>query len=163
MKLTKHILLGSVIGIILYPIYKLQIIWFVAASVLIDVDHYGAFLIKNRFVNYNIKTMFRYYDTLIKWKSRKELLGINMFHTFEFMLVLGIFAYYFNSLIINMVWMGFLFHNICDFIYLYRLGIPDKRSYYYLEYFRRKNIFLKQGIDINNLHQEAIKFVETEH
>lgn len=157
MSLGKHALIGIGAGAILYPFLGINTLWFLAASVLIDIDHCISFILLTRFTDFNLKTMFKYFNILLSWKHRNEMLGINVFHTLEFLGLVSICAYIFNSQALFMVSLGFMFHLVCDFIFLIRRGILFRRANSFLEYFIRRHHMKKMGINIDQVFLDAIK------
>lgn len=162
MSLGKHALIGIGVGSILYPFVGINALWFLISSTLIDIDHYVAFIIQSRFTNFNLKSMFNYYDTLLSWKQRDDMLGISTFHTLEFLGAVGIYAFVLKSWTLTIISLGLSFHFICDLIFLLREGALFRRANSFLEFFIRRYYMKKKGIDANRALNDALELVRSQ-
>lgn len=119
----KHLILGAIFSIILFILFpKIGFLGFfliLFSSVLIDVDHYIYYIYKKR--DFNISNSYKWYSKPIKkWNNlsqekRKEFYsGIFLFHGLEIIIILLFLIFYFNFFIYILI--GFLFHQILDFI-----------------------------------------------
>jgi hypothetical protein len=157
MTLVKHTLIGIGAGAIFYPFYGINSLWFAASSVLIDIDHCFQFMLVTHFANFNPKTMFNYFNILLGWKHRKDMLGICMFHTLEFLGLAVILAFKLKSPVLTIISLGFIFHFICDSIFLFKRGMLARRASSFLEYFIRRHRMNKNGIDADRVFKDALE------
>ena len=102
-----------------------QILWFAIGSILIDADHYIFYAVKCK--KFDIKGMFVYYDMLMREKDRITYLGVLVFHTIEFFIVVGILSLYIPLMVYLLA--GLIFHFILDTIFLYRIKCISLRAY----------------------------------
>ncbi|HBG45585.1 MAG TPA: hypothetical protein DDW94_01185 [Deltaproteobacteria bacterium] len=130
---------------------------FMAASVLIDVDHYLDFLWHNRFTDFSLKGMFRYHAWLKERWLKPEFLNIEVFHTAEFLVPLLALSYRLGSGPLFALWLGFFFHAAVDAIYLSANRVPFIRAHSFAEYFIRRRRLEKRGLRPALLYLEAVK------
>lgn len=116
-----HLILGIFFCLILYffnfSFFSLVIIFL--SSVLIDIDHYlwyvfgkKQFSLKQAY-SWFIKTG-KYYDNLPEKQRKKLYVGVFPLHSIEFLLPLFILG--FVSPFFLFIFIGFIFHSICDLI-----------------------------------------------
>lgn len=135
MTLNQHLALTGVASAAILPFCSLgEIAIFAVGSVLIDVDHY--FLYVQRTGRFAVRGMFRWYEDL--WKIEKTIpyVGLCLFHTVDFFLLVAILALAWPLLFFLLA--GLLFHFIVDLIYLIRKGIPFIRPYFLIEHLIRR-------------------------
>ncbi len=106
-----HILAGAIFSLILF--YFFNINYFEASlvflsSFLIDADHYFWWVLKKR----NISFSKAYY--WLKNLSKNHKPRVDLFHTFEFLIFIGILSYFFKPFLFILI--GLLFHSITDMI-----------------------------------------------
>lgn len=121
-----HILFGAIFAFLVFMIFPdINIIYIVLiflASIFIDLDHYLAFVMRER--NWNLFDSFKFYDELEKRAERERKRGIykkcvfHFFHTIEFHLVVLILACFWNLFLY--IFIGIVFHSILDIIYMSR-------------------------------------------
>ncbi len=142
-----HAILGTAASVGLSPWLGIYSIFFWLASIFIDIDHYIDFVWNNGFRDFSITKMLDYHDRLGRLWDRPEFLNVEIFHTVEFLGPLYLLSRYTGSLLIDAVLMGFLFHVALDMIYMYRKNAFFKRSYSIVEYYIRKRLLTRRGLD----------------
>ena len=119
-----HVIISAFVFLFLYFILKASLLvsLFVAlASFLIDLDHYLFYIIKDK--QFNFKKTYNYLKEVnkklvsgkMKKKDRPKIFLI--FHSIEFFVLLILLAYFFNSVILYLLFISFLFHFLCDLVY----------------------------------------------
>ena len=127
-----HIIIGAIASITIFFLFNLtlmQTLVIFLSSILIDIDHYLLFIIKEK--NLSLKKAYNwFYERRKKWltisKQEKEKYKRPFFilHGIEFWLLLSILANY-----INLIWfilIGISIHMILDFIEI----IANKDPFY---------------------------------
>jgi len=126
MSLGSHLKYTAVVSTVMLAFWDLQqILWFAIGSILIDADHYIFYAVKCK--KFDIKGMFVYYDMLMREKDRITYLGVLVFHTIEFFIVVGILSLYIPLMVYLLA--GLIFHFILDTIFLYRIKCISLRAY----------------------------------
>lgn len=126
MSLGSHLKYTAVASSAMLVFWDLQqILWFAIGSILIDVDHYIFYVFKCK--KFDIKGMFAYYNMLMREKDRITYLGVLVFHTIEFFIVVGILSLYIPLMVYLLA--GLIFHFILDTIFLYRIKCIPLRAY----------------------------------
>lgn len=126
-----HIMLGVIFIVILYFLFPkigipgLFIIFL--SSILIDVDHYLAFVIREKNLS-----LIKAYNWTIEKMNRKEYLGFHFLHTIEVHILVVILTFFWH--IFFFVFIGFLFHSITDFIKIR----PERREYFLTRWMIKK-------------------------
>jgi hypothetical protein len=123
MKPSPHILLGLVPSFFLFLLgfNFLEIsIFFSSSFFFIDLDHVPRFIFKYKSINpvrfYKEHTSVKNkWMNLLRKEQEKYKKPIFFFHNVETLIVLIIISYFYS--IILLIFYGFLFHLICDFIY----------------------------------------------
>jgi len=156
MKLKHHIIYGGIASLFLFPKFGFLSGIFLAASVLIDVDHYIEFLWQNRFTNFSFKKMSDYCNIILKWNKRPGLLGLSIFHTAEIIGGIYLISIWLNSDVIKAVFWGMVFHMLLDVLYLSKRRILFCRVFSFLEYFIRKKIMIQNGLSPDAIFEEAL-------
>ena len=156
MKLTQHIIYGSIASLCLFPKIGFLSGVFLAASVLIDIDHYIEFLWKSRFTNFSFKKMFDYCNVIMGWNTMPGLLGLSIFHTAEVIGSIYLASLWLNSNIVKAIFWGMVFHMILDILLLLKMGALFCRAFSFLEYFIRKKIMIKNGLSPDAIFEEAL-------
>jgi len=135
MTLTQHIAVTGVAAAALAPFVSGgEILLFAAGGVLIDVDHYLLYIQRTR--RFDVRGMFRYFAELQPIQKTIPYVGLCLFHTFDFFLIVGILAL-FHPLLIPLL-AGFLFHFAVDLVDLQRKGVPFIRPYFIVEHLIRR-------------------------
>lgn len=135
MTLKQHLAVTGAAAAALLPFREpAEILLFAAGSVLIDVDHYILYVQRTR--SLSIRGMFRYFDELLPIQKTIPYVGLCLFHTFDFFLLVGILALFHPFLLPLLA--GFLFHFAFDLIDLRRKGVPFIRAYFLLEHAIRR-------------------------
>ena len=117
MTLKQHSMITAAASIVLIPFWNwMQIAVFAVGSILIDIDHYLFFVLRQK--KFGIKAMFDYHDSLFKKKDQIPYAGICVFHTLDFFLLVGILSIFFPILIFLLS--GLVFHFLIDLFHLYR-------------------------------------------
>ena len=135
MTLSQHMALTGIAAAALSPFRGgAEILVFAAGSVLIDVDHYFLYIQRTR--RYDINGMFRYFAELLPIQKTIPYVGLCLFHTVDFFLLVGVLAL-FHPLFFPFL-AGCLFHFIADLIDLHRKGVPFIRPYFLIEHAIRR-------------------------
>jgi hypothetical protein len=135
MTLTQHLVITGVAAAALSPLMDgREILVFAAGGVLIDVDHYLLYIQRTR--RFDVRGMFRYFAALQPIQKTVPYVGLCLFHTIDFFLLVGILAL-FHPLLIPLL-AGFLFHFAVDLLDLQRKGVPFIRPFFLLEHFIRR-------------------------
>jgi hypothetical protein len=157
MRPREHVIYGAAGAAVLYPALGLGSILFWAASVAIDLDHYIDYVWHNGFTDLSFKGMFEYHRLLTKKWHSPEFLNIEVFHTVEFMVPLFLIANFTGSAALFALLWGFVFHIVLDLVSLYRNGITFARAHSLPEYFIRKKLLARRGLDPATLYTEAAR------
>lgn len=151
-----HALIGGLVALILLPAFG---VWgsfmFWAANVLIDLDHYFRFLYCTKFKILGIGPMFRFHEKVFEQRNRPGFLVLELFHTAEFLLLVGVLSAFIP--VLWPVFWGFLFHMLVDFIHLARFKMLTKRSYSIAEYFWRRRKLISTNRDPDLIFESALK------
>lgn len=121
MLVSTHAIASFLVALGLYPFFGLYSIIFFLAGFLIDIDHAIEYAISKK----NINPFDAYNDLMEVYKKGVEDLRagkvlvnekvyFHIFHSIEFLIILGILGY-FNK-IIMFIFLGFLFHIALDLI-----------------------------------------------
>ncbi len=154
--LRDHVLIGGLAAACLAPFWgPWESLAFWIATVMVDADHYLHYLSCTKGRHFGIGPMLRFHEELFSRRHRPELLVLEIFHTVEFVLLLGWAAFNYFQGLIPVFW-GVVFHMAVDFIHLKRYGILSKRVNSFLEYEWRKKGLLKQGLDPSRLMEETL-------
>lgn len=112
-----------------------EILFFACGSILIDVDHQIFYFVRTG--KCDISGMFRYFrDVVDKNLYNIPYLGICIFHTVEFVLLVAVAAVFFP--VLGYLLAGIAFHLALDIYALIRLKIPFIRAYSVIEHFARR-------------------------
>ncbi|MFH1307808.1 MAG: hypothetical protein ABIH72_03065 [archaeon] len=135
-----HILIGAVFFLFLIPfIGALSALIVYLASVLIDFDHYTVYVYRKK--GLSLKKAYNFYMKFEKYKKsgKKGIkLPLNVLHTLEFTIILGILSF-FNYYIL-LIFVGFLFHSLVDLIYMTVKDYTGLREYFFFRWLKnRKN------------------------
>ncbi|GMR05354.1 MAG: hypothetical protein BMS9Abin24_162 [Thermodesulfobacteriota bacterium] len=161
MRPAKHVIYGGMGAAALYPALGADSLWFWSASVLIDVDHYIDFVYHNHFVDLRIKSMFRYHAILSGWWEKPQFLNFELFHTIEFISLLCLLSWWTGSVAFLAITLGFIFHIALDLTALTLAGVPFIRAHSVTEYFIRKRLLARRGLDPAELYREAVEKTKT--
>jgi len=135
MTLTQHVALTAVAAAPLSPFLEIEgMVLFAVGSIFIDVDHYLFYVARTG--RRDIRGMFRYFAALQPVQRSVPYVGLCLFHTADFFLLVGILAYWYPVLLPLLA--GMLFHFIMDVIDLRRKGVPFIRAYFLVEHFMRR-------------------------
>ena len=135
MTLTQHAALTGVAAAVLTPFLDGgEIILFAVGAVLIDVDHYLLYMQRRR--SLSITGMFRYFDQLQPIQRTIPYVGLCVFHTIDFFLLLAVLAHFYP--LFHALLAGCLFHFVLDLFDLRRKGVLYIRAYFLVEHFIRR-------------------------
>jgi hypothetical protein len=135
MTLTQHIALTGIAAAALTPIMSGgELVLFAIGGVLIDVDHYLLYVQRRR--NLSIPGMFRYFNELQPIQSNIPYVGLCIFHTIDFFILLAVLAYFYP--LVSYLLAGCLFHFAIDLFDLRRKKAIFIRPYFLLEHFIRR-------------------------
>ena len=135
MTLTQHLTLTGLAAAALAPIWGVpEIALFSIGGVLIDVDHYFLYIQRRR--NLSVSGMFRYFRELQPIERTIPYVGLCLFHTVDFFVLLGVLAYFFPLL--SALLAGCLYHFCLDLFDLRRKGIMLIRPFFLVEHLIRR-------------------------
>lgn len=104
-----HIFFGAIFSIILYLVglnfYQSFLVFL--ATFLIDFDHYAWYVLKKK--NLSLKKAYNFLKAMDKAKPMMMI-----FHTFEFLLLILILAFFYDFFLFILI--GMLFHSLLDVI-----------------------------------------------
>src|SRR3972149_6488695 len=83
---------------------------FLAATTLVDGDHYLDYLYRNGFHNFSLRRATRFHQVLHEIAKRDSFLGLSLCHTVEFLLLLGFLPIWTHSRLLWAAFFGVLFH-----------------------------------------------------
>ena len=143
--LRDHVIIGGLAAILSLPLFGG---WgsfaFWMANVFIDLDHYMRFVYYTGFKVFGIGPMLRYHDKVFEHRKHPEFLSIEIFHTAEFLILIGVLAIWVFPGLWPIFW-GFAFHVVVDFVHLGRFRMLAVRSNSFVEYFVRRKKMLAEG------------------
>lgn len=159
MQARYHAISGGITASLLIPVLGVNSIAFFASSVLIDGDHYLDYVCRNGFSDFSIRRMFAFHRYLFEKAPVNELLGLNVMHTVEFLLLV-----YVATMITGWLWLkaalwGMLFHVAIDLVYLYINGRLFSRALSIVEYIIRWNDRKRRGLNPELPYQSALEAV----
>jgi len=136
MNLKSHLIAtGLAAGPAIFFSTPLETALFCAGSILIDVDHQIFYFVKTG--RCDISGMFRFFrEDIDEHLDSIPYLGVCIFHTAEFLLVIAIASIF--SPLLKYLLAGLVFHIILDIYALIRLKIPFIRAYSLLEHLIRR-------------------------
>ncbi len=136
MNLKQHLAATGAASAALIPICEpTGILLFACGSILIDVDHQLFYF--NRTGRYDVSGMFRYFrENVDENLASIPYLGVCIFHTIEFFLLVTVLSFYFPLL--DYLLAGLIFHILLDIYDLIRLKVPFIRAYSLIEHLIRK-------------------------
>jgi len=124
-----HVLLGAILSIILTIFFgfswQASLIVFIA-SVLIDIDHNIFYILK--FKDISLKKAYTYHAKL----SHNHKPMMHIFHTAEFLFIILSLSFLFP--IFMLLFLGMLFHSICDFLDMAFKKDLSSREYFLLRF-----------------------------
>jgi hypothetical protein len=135
MTLTQHLALTGAAAAALSPVLSgAELALFAVGGVLIDVDHYLLYIQRRR--SLSVPGMFRYFRELQPVQSTIPYVGLCIFHTVDFFILLGVLAIFhpFSWYLLA----GCLFHFCCDLFDLKRKGILTIRPFFLVEHLIRR-------------------------
>jgi hypothetical protein len=135
MTLTQHLALTGIAAAALSPVLSGgEIALFAVGGVLIDVDHYLLFVQRRR--SLSVSGMFRYFRELQPIQCNISYVGLCVFHTIDFFLLLAVLGFFYP-----VVWSllaGCLYHFVIDLFDLRRKGVIFIRPFFLLEHLIRR-------------------------
>ncbi|NJD90691.1 MAG: hypothetical protein FIA91_04105 [Geobacter sp.] len=112
-----------------------EIALFSVGSILIDVDHQIFYIVRTG--RYDVSGMFRYFrEDVDKHLQQIPYLGICIFHTVEFLLLVSVLAVFYQPL--RWLLAGLILHLSLDIFDLIRLKVPFIRAYSIIEHLIRR-------------------------
>ena len=135
MTLKQHLLATGAVVAVMTPFAGIaELAIFSAGSILIDVDHY--FFYVQRSGHCDVSGMFSYFRNIDRNLTKIPYLGICIFHTIEFLLLIALLSYSFPLL--RFLLYGLSFHLLLDIVDLVRLKCPFIRAYSLTEHLVRR-------------------------
>ena len=137
MTLTQHLALTGVAAAALSPIMSGgEILLFAVGGVLIDVDHYFLYIQRRR--SLDVVGMFRYFNELQPIQNSIPYVGLCIFHTIDFFILLGVLSIWYPTFLPLLL--GCLYHFFIDLFSLRRQCILSIRPFFLVEHLiRRRN------------------------
>jgi len=133
--LTQHLALTGLAAAALAPIAGAEeIALFAIGGVLIDADHYLLYIQRRH--NLSVTGMFRYFEELQPLQRTIPYVGLCLFHTIDFFLLIGVLAYFYAPA--RYLLAGCLYHFVIDLFDLRRKGVIFIRPFFLLEHFIRR-------------------------
>lgn len=154
--LRDHILAGGIFTVMLSAFFdwKTCLVFWVA-SVMVDVDHYLNLLYWSRFRSFDPSKLFRFYAYFHDNRLNRPFMTVEVFHTIEFVMLLGLAAFLTRDTAVNAVLWGTLFHIAIDFVHLFNIRALKFRKHSLLEFIIRKRALEKEGIFPTAIQREA--------
>ena len=135
MTLTQHLALTGAAAAALSPVLSgAELGLFAVGGVLIDVDHYLLYIQRRR--SLSVPGMFRYFRELQPIQSTIPYIGLCIFHTIDFFILLGLLAIWYPCFWYLLA--GCLFHFCIDLFDLRRKGILTIRAFFLVEHLIRR-------------------------
>ena len=135
MTLTQHLALTGVAAAALTPFLGTgEIALFAVGGVLIDVDHYLLYIQRRR--SLSVAGMFRYFSDLQPIQSTIPYVGLCLFHTIDFFILVGLLALFHPLFFFLLI--GCLYHFCLDLFDLHRKGILSIRPFFLIEHLIRR-------------------------
>ena len=135
MTLTWHLAATGVAAAALTPwLGGRELLLFAVGSVLIDADHYFLYVVRTG--RFDIRGMFRYFAELQPIQHKIPYVGLCLFHTVDFFLLVGVAAVCYPVLLPLLA--GLLYHFLLDLVDLNRKGVPFIRAYFLVEHAIRR-------------------------
>jgi hypothetical protein len=147
MKARYHALSGGIAAAALVPVLGPYSAVFLAASVLVDGDHYLDYLYRNGFKDFSIRGMFTFHEKLFEKGRGKDFLGLNIGHTAEWLLLVYVAVAVTGWLWLHAAFWGMLFHLAVDLIYLAYLKRLNCRALSVIEYLVRWRRMKRRGLN----------------
>ncbi len=139
-----HVLLGilfALLILIINPnINKFYIILVFLASVFIDFDHY--LVAVNKTGKAGLFPAFDYYKRTSVIQKKERSRGIrrrgdfHVFHTLEFHLLVLLLGFLWIGFLF--IFIGMLFHSLCDIVYLIKKDYLYRREFFLVNWIRKK-------------------------
>lgn len=115
MYVKDHFIVSVILGILLFPIFKWNVLLILVGGVLIDIDHYLLYYMK--FKKFDLIRGYKYF----KKDCWKELINsLSIFHTVEVLILMIILSLYYRIIILILI--GMVSHLIMDAIYEYNVA-----------------------------------------
>lgn len=141
-----HVALGGAAALAALPWFGWRgSLLFWLANILIDLDHYLHFAYARRGKSLGVKEMFLFHQSLFDQVRRPDFLALEIFHTVEFMALLGWLSFGVLPSLQPVFW-GMAFHIGVDFVHLAKLGVFTKRCNSCVEYVLRRNAMLRRSL-----------------
>ena len=157
MKLREHVVLGGAAAAGLTPVLGAQdSLVFLGATVLIDVDHYWDYLVRNDFRNWSWPKTFAFHRALFPKIHDADFLALNFFHTVEAFVIVLVAGSWLGSSAALAAFLGMAYHLALDLAFLTWHRATFKRALSYVEYHLRRRRLLRRGLDPDRVYREAL-------
>lgn len=135
MTLKQHAILTGAAVAALTPVLDVaELALFAVGGVLIDVDHYLLYIHRRR--DFSIRGMFRYFEELQPIQTTIPYVGLCLFHTIDFFVLLAVLGYFYPLLYPLLA--GCIFHFVIDLFDLRRKKVILIRPFFLIEHFIRR-------------------------
>ncbi len=116
MKPSTHLLVSFILALVFYPMFGWKAVFILAGGILIDLDHYLWCIFRHK--NLSLLDCYKYFiDGFDKERVKKNIGILLVFHTIEFLLIVGIISFFSQTALLFAV--GILSHYLLDLIWLY--------------------------------------------
>ena len=134
MKLQEHVKYTALGSAAMLPFFTLpQIISFAIGSIFVDIDHYLFYVFRVK--KLDLKSMFEYCNSNPPIKDKIPYAGVFIFHTLEFLVVLGFASQYYP--LIGFILIGILFHMVLDTLHFASYNHVFFRAFSFIEHLIR--------------------------
>jgi len=123
-----HLIIGIAFTIILFPFFGFFSLLILLSSILIDTDHYVAYMIHKK--SLNLRKAFNWFSTR-KWKKEINHPFV-FFHFIEVLLIFFILG--FRFILFFYIFLGFILHIPFDLIKEIKLNMFRLEKYSFLYY-----------------------------
>lgn len=129
-----HIILGAILSIIVFIIFKISLISAIIiflASFLIDIDHYLVYVMNTK--DWSLQNSYKSYKNV----PRNHKPMMHFLHTIEFLIILLILGFFFPIFIL--IFLGFIFHSNLDIVDMLSKNQLSQREYFFTRYLLKRN------------------------
>ena len=162
MQVKYHLVIGGAASLLLIPAWGAHSFIFLAATTLVDGDHYLDYLYRNGFHNFSLRRATRFHQVLHEIAKRDSFLGLSLCHTVEFLLFLALLPVWTHSRLLWAAFFGVLFHLGLDLAHEYREGGLFKRALSLIEYIIRWNRMKHNGQNPEVPYIRALRTISVE-
>lgn len=157
MQVREHLVIGGLASLFLIAAGgAADSLIFLAATTLVDGDHYLDYLYRNGFQHFSLRRAAKFNRVLHEIAKRDSFLGLSLCHTVEFLFFLGFLSMWTLSRPLWAAFFGVLFHLGLDLAHEYREGTLFKRALSVIEYVIRWNRMMHNGQNPEVPYRQAL-------